>query len=55
MLVNLAGKKQGKHTASASRVKSNPASVTTKVWGESEYYLDLENEDKKPYREKSTL
>ena len=45
MLVNLAGKKQGKHTASASRVKSNPASVTTKVWGESEYYLDLENEE----------
>ena len=55
MLVNLAGKKQGKHTTSASRVKSNPASVTTKVWGESEYYLGLENEDKKPYREKSTL
>ena len=55
MLVNLAGKKQGKHTASAIRVKSNPASVTTKVWGESEYYLDLENEDKKWYKEKSTL
>ena len=55
MLVNLAGKKQGKHTASASRVKSNPASVTKKVWGESEYYLGLEIEDKKPYRENQPL
>ena len=27
----------------------------TKVWGESDYYLDLENEDKKQYKEKSTL
>ena len=26
-----------------------------KFWGESEYYLDLENEDKKWYKEKSTL
>ena len=22
----------------------------TKLWGESEYYLDLENEDKKQYK-----
>ena len=47
MSVYLAGKKQGKHTANISRVKSNSASATAKVWGESEYYLDLENEDKK--------
>ena len=26
-----------------------------KVWGESEYYLNLENEDKKRYKERSTL
>ena len=52
MHVNLEGKNQGKHKLS---VKSNPASVTTKIWGESEYYLDLENEDKKQYKEKSTL
>ena len=26
-----------------------------KFWGESEYYLDLENEDKKWYKEMSTL
>ena len=49
MHVNLAGKRQVKH------VKSNPASAMTKLWGESEYYLDLENEDKKQYKEKSTL
>ena len=55
MRVNLAGKKQGKHTANISLVKSNPASATTKVWGESEYYLDLENEDKKQYKEKVVL
>ena len=47
MRVNLAGKKQGKHTANISLVKSNPATATTKVWGESEYYLDVEKEDKK--------
>ena len=51
MHVNLEGKNQGKHKLS---VKSNPASVTMKIWGESEYYLDLENEDKKQYK-KSTL
>ena len=47
MRVNLAGKKQGKHTVCLKicLVKSNLASVTTKVWGESEYYLDLENEE----------
>ena len=44
MHVNLAGKRQVKH------VKSNPASAMTKLWGESEYYLDLENEDKKQYK-----
>ena len=53
MRVNLAGKKQ--HKTSISRVKSNPASATAKVWGESEYYLDLENEDNKQYKKKSTL
>ena len=52
MHVNLEGKNQGKHKLS---VKSNPASVTTKIWGESEYYLDLENEGKKQYKKKSTL
>ena len=48
--VNLAGKKQGKHKV----CQIKPALATTKVWGESEYYLDLENKDKKQY-EKSTL
>ena len=47
MNINMAGKKQDKYTANSTRVKPNPASVTTKVWGELEYYLDLENEDKK--------
>ena len=47
MNINMAGKKQDKYTANSARVKPNPASVTTKVWGELEYYLDLENEDKK--------
>ena len=47
MNINMAGKKQDKYTANTTRVKPNPASVTTKVWGELEYYLDLENEDKK--------
>ena len=46
---------QAKNKTNKSCVKSNPASATTKVWGESEYYLDLENEDKKQYKEKSTL
>ena len=27
----------------------------TKVWVESEYYLNLESKDKKQYKEKSTL
>ena len=45
MRVNLAGKKP-------SPVKPNQVSAMTK---ESEYYLDLENEDKKSYKEKSTL
>ena len=43
MRVNLAGKEK----ANINPVKSDPASVTTKVWGESEYCLDLENEDMK--------
>ena len=55
MNINLAGTKQDKYTADSTHVKSNPASVTTKVWGKSEYYLDLENEDKKQYKENSTL
>ena len=46
---------QAKNKANISRVKSNPASATVKVWGESEYHLDLENEDKERYKEKSTL
>ena len=41
MRVNLAGKKQG----NLIHAKPNPALST--FWGESEYYLDLENEDKK--------
>ena len=44
MNINMAGKKQDKYTANSARVKPNPASVTTKDWGD---YLDLENEDKK--------
>ena len=39
--VNLAGKKQGKHKV----CQIKPALATTKVWGESEYYLDLENKE----------
>ena len=34
-----------KANISCVKSKSNPASATPKVWGESEY-LDLENEDK---------
>ena len=44
MNINMAGKKQDKYTENSIRVKSNPASATTKDWGD---YLDLENEDKK--------
>ena len=51
MHVNLADKKQGKNKS----YQIKPASVTIKVWEESEYYLDLENEEKKQYKEKSTL
>ena len=43
MCINLAGKKQGKY---------NVASVMAKAWVESEYYLNLESEDKKRYKEK---
>ena len=43
MYIDLAGKKQGKY---------NVASVMTKAWVESEYYLNLESEDKKQYKEK---
>ena len=46
---------QAKDKSNISCVESNPASAMTKLWGESEYYLDLENEDKKWYKEKSTL
>ena len=38
-----------------SRVKSNVAPATTKFWVESEYYLNLESENKKQYKKKSTL
>ena len=51
MCVNLAPKNE----ANISRLKSNLASAITKVWRESKYYLDLENEDKKQYKEKSTF
>ena len=37
------------------RVKQNVASAMAKVQIESEYYLNLEREDKKRYREKLTL
>ena len=46
MPVNLAGKKQGEHHSCQTKPKFG---------GESEYYLDLEIEDKKWYKEKSTL
>ena len=46
---------QTKNKANIYRVKSNPASAATEVWGESEYYLDLENEDKKQCKENSTF
>ena len=42
-------------SARISCFKSDPASVTLKVWGEAEYYLDLKKEDKKQYKKKSTL
>ena len=50
MCISLTGKKK----ANISRVKSNAASATEKVLVESEYYLNLESEDKKQY-EKSQL
>ena len=53
MHVNLAGKKQIK--IKHSRVKSNLVSAMTKVWVESEYYLNLESEDKIRYKEKLNL
>ena len=40
----MAGKKQDKYTENSIHLKSNPASATTKDWGDC---LDLENEDKK--------
>ena len=52
MCINLAGKK---NKANINCVKSNEASATVKFWVESEYYLNLESEDKKQYKEKSTL
>ena len=36
-------------------VKLNLASAMAKVWVESEYYINLESEDKKQNKEKSTL
>ena len=51
MRVNLAGKKQGKHKSCLiKRILSDG-----EVWVESEYYLNLESEDKKRYKEKSTI
>ena len=40
MRVNLAGKNK----ANISGVKSNPASATTKIWGEPGYYLWRKNQ-----------
>ena len=48
--VNLAGKKQGEHKPCLIK-----ASFRQKFGGESGYHLDLENEDKRRYKEKSTL
>ena len=50
MRVNLAGKKQGEHKSCLIK-----PSFRRKFGGEPEYYLDLENEDKRRYKEKSTL
>ena len=46
MRVNLAGKKQDEHHLCQTKPKFG---------GESEYYLNLEVEDKKSYKEKSTF
>ena len=43
MHVNLAGKNQGKHNLCQTKPSF---SDNQKFWGESEYYLDLENGDK---------
>ena len=50
MRVNLAGKKQDKHRSS----KIKPRFSDDESLG-SEYCLDLENENEKRYKEKSTL
>ena len=50
MRVNLAGKKQDEYKSNQIQLQRR-----RKFWGEEEYYLDLENEDKKWYKEKSTL
>ena len=45
-----------KNKANISCVKSKVVLAMAKVWVESEYYsLKLESEDKKQYKEKSTL
>ena len=46
---------QAKNKANRSRIKSNVASAMAKVWAGSEYYLNLESEDKKRYKEKLTF
>ena len=51
MRVNLAGKNK----TNISCLKSNVASAMAKVWVESEYYLNSDNEGKKQYKEKLTL
>ena len=53
MHANLAGKKQGEHHS--CQAKPSFSYDQSLGGGESEYYLDLENEDKKWYTEKSTL
>ena len=42
MRVNLAGKKQDEYKSNQIQLQRR-----RKFWGESEYYLDLENDDKK--------
>ena len=46
MRVNLAGKKQDEYKSNQIQLQRR-----RKFWGESEYYLDLENDDKKWYKE----
>ena len=56
MRVNLTGKKQGKHKSCQIKRSFSDGESLGRVRGaESEYYLNLESEDKKRYKEKSTL